>query len=571
MNGALQTMQTLLGRGVDTCFANPGTSEMHFVAALDRAPGMRGVLALFEGVATGAADGYGRMTGRPAAVLLHLGPGLGNGLANLHNARRARTPVVAVVGEHATDHRRFDPPLTTDIEGMARPVSGWVGTAQDQASLASTVDAAVTAASGPPGTVATVVVPADLSWSEAVPPRIPGTPGAGAAAPSGRSSSSDGTGSRGPGAGQPATGASTQSAGAPAELLRRGWTGTALVGDATPPPASLAAVAAALRGGGPTALLVGGRVTHGAALRRAAQVAAHAGAKLLCETFPARLERGAGVPGVERLAYLAELAQLQLAGLRHLVVIDTPVPVSFFAYPGLPSVLVPDGCQVHLLAGAGDDAAGCLDDLAAELGVPDGAPVPTSDARRPARPSGALTPESMAVAVGAVLPEGAVVSDESNTLGLHVPAATAGAPPHDWLTLTGGAIGQGLPVATGAAVAEPGRRVLCLESDGSAMYTIQSLWTQAREGLDVTTVLLDNQAYGILAFELARVGAGTAGPVAERLLDLRGPDLDFVAIARGMGVPASRATTADELVTALDRAMAEPGPALVHVPLPRTL
>jgi acetolactate synthase-1/2/3 large subunit len=400
VNGALQTMETLLARGVDTCFANPGTSEMHFVAALDGAPGMRPVLALFEGVATGAADGYGRMAGRPAAVLLHLGPGLGNGIANLHNARRARTPLVALVGEHGTAHRRLDPPLTTDIEGLARPVSGWVGTVTDQAGLAPTLDAAVTAAMGPPATVATVVVPADLSWSEAVPWPGPAAGGPGTAG------------------GSPATTAGRPAAG---DVLARGFTGTPLAGDATPSSTTdVATVAAALRSGEPAALLVGGRLLLGPALRQAARVAAHCGAKLLGETFPARLERGAGVPVVERLAYLGELAQLQLAGLRHLVVADTTVPVSFFAYPNLPGVLVPDGCQLHMLAGPADDAAGLLDALAAELGVPAGGPVPVAAAGRPERPTGALTTETMAAAVGATLPEGAVVADEGNTLGLHV-------------------------------------------------------------------------------------------------------------------------------------------------------
>lgn len=530
MNGAGQTLAVLQRRGVDTCFANPGTSEMHFVAALDGAPGVRGVLALFEGVATGAADGYGRMAGRPAVVLLHLGPGLGNGLANLHNARRARTPVVALVGEHATDHRRLDPPLASDIEGLARPVSGWVATVADQAALGPTVDAAVTAALGPPGTVATVAIPADLSWSAAA----------------------DGEATR-------------------PDVLARGWTGTPLAGEATTPAVDPGAVAAALRSGAPAALLVGGTLTAGRGLRTAARVAAHCGARLMGETFPARLERGAGVPAVERLGYLAELAQLQLSGLRHLVVAGTTVPVSFFAYPGLPGVLVPEGCQVHVLAGPADDAVGAVDALAAELGVPADGPMPVAAAGRPGRPDGALTAESMAAAVGALLPEGAVVVDEGNTLGLHVPAATAGAPPHDWLTLTGGAIGIGLPLATGAAVAAPDRRVLCLESDGSAMYTIQALWTQAREGLDVTTVLLDNRAYGILSFELSRVGAGTAGPAAERMLDLRHPDIDFVALARAMGVPAERVGTAGELADALQRSLATPGPSLVHVPLPRAL
>ncbi len=527
MTGAELTIETLLRRGVDTCFTNPGTSEMHFVAALDRTPAMRSVLALFEGVATGAADGYGRIAGRPAATLLHLGPGMANGLANLHNARRARTPVVNLVGEHALTHRDLDPPLATDIESLARPMSGWVGTVTAGDRLAATVDAAVDAAQGPPGTVATVIVPADLSWSD-----VPAGP----------------------------TGGRARADGAATAAMPR-----------LPERSPLGEVVAALRSGEPTAVVVGGRVCSGTALRRAAQVAASAGARLLAETFPGRLERGAGIPAPNRLAYLAELAQVQLDGLRHLVLVDAPLPVSFFAYPGMPGVLVPDGCAVHVLAGPADDVDGALDELARELGVAAAAPVPAPAAGRPDRPTGALTAESLAAAIGAVLPDGAIVSDESNTCGLHIPGTTAGCPPHDWLTLTGGAIGQGLPVATGAAIAAPDRPVLCLEADGSAMYTIQSLWTQAREGLNVTTVVLDNHAYGILAFELSRVGAGTAGPIAASMLELDRPDLDFVALATGMGVPANRASSADELVLLLEKAMAEPGPSLIHAPVPRTM
>jgi len=546
--GAVATMRTLLARGVDVCFANPGTSEMHFVAALDEVPGMRGILALFEGVATGAADGFGRIAGRPAVALLHLGPGLANGLANLHNARRARTPTVVVVGDHAVGHRRLDAPLTSDIEALARPMSGWVATVDDRAELCSTVDAAVTAALGPPGTVATVVLPADVSWS---------------AAQDGADGRADGR--------APHPGGETTTGGPRPDLVAAGRTGTRLLGEATPPPGPLEPAVAALRSGQPAALLIGGRLTTGRGLRRAAQLADACGARLLCETFPARLERGAGVPPVERIGYLAELAQLQLSGLRHLVVLDTAVPVSFFAYPSLPGVLVPDDCRVHVVGGPADDVVALVDALADAAGVPARHRVPGAPAGRPDRPSGPLTPETVAAAIGAVLPEGAIVSDEANTCGLHVPGATAGAPPHDWLTLTGGAIGQGLPVATGAAVAAPDRPVLCLEADGSAMYTLQALWTQAREGLDVTTVVFDNHAYGILAFELARVGAGEAGQAARSLLDLHRPDLDFVALASAMGVPATSVADADELVSALQRALTEPGPSLVHVPLPRAL
>jgi acetolactate synthase-1/2/3 large subunit len=488
---------------------------MHFVAALDDVPAMRGVLTLFEGVATGAADGYGRVAGRPAATLLHLGPGLGNGLANLHNARRARTPLVNIVGDHATYHTRFDAPLESDIASIAGSVSGWYRSTARADDVAADAADAVAAALGPPGCVATLVLPADASWSESATGPCPPRPGA-----------------------RPAT----------------------------VPPDTVEEIAKALRSAERTALLIGGSALRAEGLRAASRVATTTGAALLGETFPANLERGAGLPAVDRLGYFAEMAQAQLDGVSHLVLVDAKSPVSFFAYPGKPSDLVPPDCTVHTLARPGEDAAAALDALADAVGAPAhaGAPAP---ATRPDHPSGAVTTESLAAAIGATLPEGAIVVDEGNTAGLFVSAGTAGAPPHDWLTLTGGAIGLGLPMATGAAVAGGERPVLCLQADGSAMYTLQALWTQAREGLGVTTVLLSNRSYAILNIELHRVGADAGGPQARRLLDLSEPDLDFCALARGMGVPARRAESAEDLADALTSGFAEPGPSLVEVVL----
>ncbi len=517
MNGAHALLRTLVAGGVDTCFMNPGTSEMHFVAALDDVPDMRGVLALFEGVATGAADGYARMAERPAAVLLHLGPGLGNGLANLHNARRAHTPVVNIVGDHATYHKQYDAPLESDIDAMAGAVSGWVRRPMLTADLAGAAADAIRAASGPPGQVATLILPADVSWSEGAKPVQPGP------SPPPR----------------------------PAD------------------PGAVTEAAQAVRSGSPVGFLLGGGACRAGALAVAGAVAAAHDAKLFSETFPARLERGAGIVATERLAYLGEMAVAQLEGLAHLVLVHAKSPVSFFAYPGQPSDLVPDGCQVHTLAGPGQDPVAALEALAAELGL---AAAPAPD--QPGGPPGparlrAAHRDSFGQAVGSLLPEGVIVADESNTSGLFLAAATAGCPPHDWLTLTGGAIGIGLPLAVGAAVACPDRRVLALESDGSAMYTMQALWTMAREGLDVTTVILSNRSYAILNMELSRVGASGGGPRAAAMLDLSRPDLDFVSLAQGMGVPATRAETTEELCHQLARALVTEGPNLVDAVITR--
>jgi acetolactate synthase I/II/III large subunit len=514
MNGARSLLTTLVGAGVDVCFSNPGTSEMHFVAALDDVPDMRGILTLFEGVATGAADGYARVRGVPAATLLHLGPGLGNGLANLHNARRARVPLVNIVGDHATYHARYDAPLQSDIASIARSVSGWYRVAARADDVGGDATDAVVAACGPPGCVATLVLPADASWSTSAQGPCPPRP---RALPS------------------------------------------------VVPSETVQLVAKVLASGESTALLLGGAAVRARGLHAANRVGTATGAALLGETFPANLARGAGIPALTRLAYLGEMAQAQLEGVRHLILVDAKSPVSFFAYPDKPSDLVPRDCTVHTLVLPGQDAPGALEALADAVHAAADSVVPV--ATRPDPPQGALAPDTLAAAIGATLPDDAIVVDEGNTAGLFVPGATAGAPPHDWLTLTGGAIGFGLPAATGAAVAAPDRPVLCLQADGSAMYTLQALWTQAREGLNVTTVILANRSYAILNMELQRVGADAGGPLSRRMLDLTEPDLDFVSLAQGMGVPARRVETAEALTRALQESYAEPGPSLIEAAL----
>jgi len=514
VNGAQAVARTLADCGVTTCFANPGTSEMHFVAALDTVPELHGVLCLFEGVATGAADGYGRMTGHPAGVLMHLGPGLANGLANLHNARRARTPLLAIVGDHATYHKRFDAPLESDIDALAGSVSGWVRRTTRSAEAGSDTAEAVAAALRAPGQIASLILPADVTWTDG------------------------------------------GEAGTPIAPRR-----PSLV-----PDEAIKQVATVLRSGEPAVILLGGTGLRRPSLDAASRAAAATGARLFAETFPARHERGAGIPAVDRLAYLVEFAAHQLAGTRHLILAGADAPVSFFAYPDKPGTPVPADCRVHVLAEPGDDVPGALAALA-DLVAAGEAPR-LQQPERPAFGEGELSAQVAASVIGALLPESAIVCDEANTSGIWLPAATAGAPPHDWLSLTGGAIGQGLPLATGAALASPDRPVLALEADGSAMYTASALWTHAREQLDITTVIFSNRAYAILTMELERTGAATTGTTARDLLDLSRPDIDFTALAAGMGVPASRATTIAEFAAQLRRAFAEPGPHLIEAALP---
>lgn len=519
MNGAHALMKTLADAGVEVCFTNPGTSEMHFVAALDAEPRMRAVLALFEGVATGAADGYARMAGKPAATLLHLGCGLGNGLANLHNARKGKVPVVNIVGDHATTHTQYDAQLQSDIETVARNVSpGFVRTAQSPAQLGQDAVDAIQAARGLPGQVATLILPADVSWGEgATPCAMPAQ--------------------RAPEAADDAT---------------------------------VQAIASAIRSGPKTALLLGGQALREPALLAAARIAAHSGVQLLAEVFPTRMERGAGLPAVERIAYLAEMAGVQLAPIEHLVLVDAKAPVSFFAYPGKKSDLVPDGCTVHTLSAPAQDAAASLDKLAQALGAGEARPRLQAP-QRPGRPRGPLTAPKVCKAVGHLLPEGAIVIDEAITSGLMLGVMTQGAPRHDLITLTGGAIGQGLPNAVGAAIACPDRPVIALIGDGTAMYTLQALWTMARENLHVVGIVFNNASYSVLNVELERVGAGEGGPKARAQLDLKGPQLHFAQLAQGMGVHAVRTASAEDFCQALEYALAHPGPHLIEALVPEAL
>jgi acetolactate synthase I/II/III large subunit len=512
MNGAESLVRTLVGGGVDVCFTNPGTSEMHFVAALDRVEGMRCVLGLFEGVVTGAADGYARMSEKPAATLLHLGPGLANGLANIHNANKASSPMVNIVGDHATYHRKYDAPLTSDIEGLARPSSHWVRTSPDAKSIAGDGAAAIAAARALPGQIATLILPADTAWNEGSGP------------------------------------ATVSPAPAPKPVAHEAFV----------------EAARALRSGEPCLILVTGRALRQDGLELAGKIAAKTGARLMAQGSNARTQRGRGRVFLERVPYVVDQATRVLAGLKHIILIGAKMPVAFFAYPEKPSLLAPPDAQGHVLARLDDDMIGALQALAEEVDALRTA-APVVNEPPPQKATGPITPEALGASLGALLPENAIVVDEAVTTGRGFFAPTRSAAPHDWLSNMGGSIGLGMPLATGAAVACPDRKVVTLEGDGSAMYTVQALWTQAREGLDVTTLLFANRSYAILRGELANVGAGNPGRKALDMLTLDHPELDFVGLAKGMGVPGARVRDMDEFNRRLAEGIASPGPYLLEV------
>lgn len=515
MNGAESLLRTLVNSDVDVCFMNPGTSEMHFVAAADKEAGMRCVLGLFEGIVSGAADGYSRMAGKPAATLLHLGPGLANALANFHNALRANTPIVNIVGDHATYHKKYDAPLASDVAAYAKPVSGWIREITEAKDVPALTQAAVTASLQPPGQVATLIVPADSAWSVSV---------------------------------EPATD----------KIIRP----RAALADET----AIETAAAALRSGEPAVMLLRGQVLHEEGLAWASQIANKTNVRVFCDTFTARIERGAGRAGVERLPYFPESIVETLAGTSHLIIVGSKPPVGFFAYPDKPSWLTPADCAIHTLATPEQDGVDALMRLAHATGA-DKCEASLMPLNKFELPKGDLTVETIGMAVAALLPEHAIVAEEAITSGFPLLPMTVNAPPHDWLMVPGGAIGGGMPMATGAAVACPERRVLCLQADGSGMYTLQALWTQAREGLNVTTVIYANREYKILNIEFQRVGAGKQGKVARDMFALDQPELNWVKLAEGMGVPAKRVTTLEDFGKTLAAFLKEPGPNLIEAVL----
>lgn len=511
MNGAESLVHTLLGGGVDVCFTNPGTSEMHFVAALDRIPGMRCVLGLQENVVTGAADGYFRIADRPACTLLHCGPGLANGLAGLHDARRARAGIVNIVGDQAVYHRPFDAPLTADTEGFARGVSAFVRTSTRAEEVGTDAATAIQAAKTSPGQIATLILPSDSSWNEG------------------------------------------------------GAVGAPLPVPARPKadPHAIAQAARVLREKRNVLLLLGGFALREGAQKQVQRILAATGAKAMAEGSNARIERGQGRLPLERVPYVVEQATAALGGFEHILLVNARDPVGFFGYPGKPSRLYAPGTELHVLTRNEQDAEAALAALADEIGA---APAAMPDpGKRPEVARGALSPEGLAQNVAALMPEGSIVVDEAVTYGRGFFPHTHAAPPHVWLQNCGGAIGYGPPVATGAAVAGGGRRVIALQADGSAMYTLQALWTQAREKLPVTTVLLSNRKYAILLGEFRNVGVSNPGRTALDMMDLGNPDIGWVQLANGMGVEAAQASTLEQCADLMAQSFARPGPFLIEL------
>lgn len=514
-DGAHTLIETLLEAGVDTCFANPGTSEMHFVSAVDAYPEMQGVLCLFEGVATGAADGYARMMRKPAVTLLHLGPGLANGLANLHNAKKAQTPVVNVIGDHATFHKPLDAPLNSDVEGTAAPYSHHVHTTHSAETVAPDTARAVAEARNNGGQIASLILPADAAWS----------PAPGKAAP------------RDP---EPR---------------------------AQVPDTRINAATALLHNGNRTGLILGAEACFGDGLTLAERLSTATGATLLMPYSSPRVERGRTRVPATRIPFPVDMAVSVLAEFEQLILIGSHEPVAFFAYPGLPSKICPPEADLLDLCHPTADVVDTLDRLCQATNAPDQARIPAPPDLPPA-PSGPLTPESFADVVARALREDMILVDEGITSSRALFGKTCSSSRHDLLVNVGGSIGDGLPLALGAAIACPDRPVLSLNGDGSAAYTVQALWSMARYNTNITTVICANRTYAILKGEMVRVGAMPPGSnVRHDLLDIDRPTIDWVALAQGFGVPATRVDSAEGLAAELERGFDTPGPRLIEAVL----
>jgi len=512
MNGAESLIQTLLKAGVDTCFTNPGTSEMHFVNAIGSEPKMRSILGLFEGVCSGAADGYARMSGKPAATLLHLGPGLANATANIHNARRAHSPMINIIGDHATYHQQYDAPLKSDVTGLANAFGDWVRSSASADALAKDGAEAIQFASQAQGKIANLIVPANCAWDETTVQADP----------------------------LPALTTAKVSAD------------------------RIDAIAKLLKKKKNPIIVIGGQANDAKATELLDKISQATGATVLHECFNARTQRGAGRVKFDRVAYFVEMAQMQFKDCDQIITAGAISPVAFFAYPDRPSTPTPEGCPSDILAKDSENVLNALEDLVEALNAQKYQPR-LQELIRPDLMTGKISAKSVGFALGHILPENVIIVDEAATSGGPATGLTEGIPAHDWLQLTGGSIGFGLPVATGAAVACPDRKVVCLHGDGGAMYTIQSLWTQVRENLDIVNVIFANRKYQILQVELMRVGASAPNQKTLDMLDISNPDLNFKKIAEGMGMSASQATTAEEFNTQLKNAMANKGPQLIEV------
>ncbi len=519
MNGAESLVHTLIDCGIEVCFTNPGTSEMHFVAALDKIAGMRCVLGLFEGVVTGAADGYYRMQDKPAATLLHLGPGLGNGVANLHNARKAKSGIVNIVGDHATYHVQYDAPLTADIAGIATPVSNWVKSSHSAREVAKDGAEAVAQASTYPGQIATLILPANTAWEASDGAAVKVTPTAAPKAPTER----------------------------------------------------IEAIAKVLQSGEPTAMVITGFALREKALETASRIAQATGLHLFGQTSNARLQRGRNRVALKTVPYPVDAAVETLRPYKHIISLSAKPPVAFFAYPDKPSALYSPESTTHTLAHEDEDCVQALEELAELVNAVKAAPVIQTATVADLPNEGALNAKNIAATVAHLLPENAIVIDESITCAPDFFNMTQASAPHDWLQICGGSIGAGFPLATGAAVACPNRKVVALQADGSGMYTLQALWTQARENLDITTILLSNRAYAILKHELNNVGAASGSQIDKHtnkialdMMELDRPNLDWVAMAKGMGVEAGRAADVKSLITEINKGLQNEGPYLIE-------
>jgi acetolactate synthase I/II/III large subunit len=514
VNGAELTMKTALKAGVKVCFTNFGTTEIPLARSFDTEPGIKPVLGLFEGVCTGAADGYGRMLDKPALTLLHLGPGFANGIANLHNAKRAKTPIVNVVGEHATSHIPLDAPLAMDIEALAGTLAGWHRTNQSPLELSRDMSDALEAAAF--GQIATLIIPNDYQQAEIDDTEI-----------------------------------------ATAHFVFD--------------PVDEKMISSGVRffrKYHKVALILGGRALRQSGLQTAARIKNVTGCDLLTDNLPGYIDRSPELPEVARIPYFPEPAIKMLSQYEAAVIVGTKEPVSFFGYRGVRGKMLADDQPRIIISSKRQNPAEALNCLADALGTTKSGEQPkTLHTQRPALAGGVLTAEKACQTLAAIQPEGAIIIDEGVTSVSNYYQISSHLPRHSLLTIAGGSIGYGPPCSVGAAVACPDRPVIAIQADGSAMYTIQALWTQAREKLNITTLICSNRRYNILKVEIERAGITGIGPFLKSLYELDNPSLNWVKMGEAMGVPGVAVNTAEQLAEELKAALSSKGPHLIEMEL----
>ena len=510
MNGAAAFFKSIVDNGIDTIFACPGTSEMQVVDEVGYS-NLRVVLCLFENSVTGMADGYARMLDKPALGMVHVTCGLTNALANMHNARIANSRMIIFGGGVHVAHEVNEPvhSMLQRQPYVAQIAAQCVIEARSPDQLAAAATQALKASNDGAGKIVYVYGPNNAVWGES--------------SFQGKLTSS-------------------------AEQRQRVSTAT------------ISSIADTLKAGKKTAFILDNLALREEGLEILGRIAEGAGGRLFREWLPSRIAMGAGRVRTETLPYGGAEGRELLSEFDQIVLVGAKIPVCPFSYENQPWVKIPENCNVHTLATADHDILAALEELATQLDLPEKASNRYN--RKPGEPpTGPLSGNSIVQSLSILMPADSIVLDEAMLENVMFPLLMDGAAPFDFMAACpGGAIGAGPPVACGAAIACPNRKVILLEGDFSLMQGNTALWSMAQHNLDICVINYNNEGSASLSTELARVRQGEAQPKSIELLRIRKPTIDYAAMAESMGVPASRAETAEEFHLQLTKAMSTKGP-----------